>query len=138
MRAPFVLGAFVFCSAACAQNVSSSQSSTNAPVVETSEIRQNTRAEVHVKGNKGKGIGRKAADAEKALRRKVPPVQPGHKPPKPDPRAEPVDRPKPVRDVREELIEQRANLRFERARLQIKDQIAASKQDLVGDRQKLR
>lgn len=137
MRAPFVLGAFVFCSAACAQNFSSSQSSTNAVAGETSEIRQNVRAEVHVKGNKGKGVGRKLSDAEKALRRKVPQDPKPPRRPKPDPRHEPVERPKPPRDVREELIEQRSNLRFERARLQIKEQMAAAKQEAVGDRRKL-
>lgn len=132
MRAPFVLGAFVFCSAVCAQNFSSS---TNAPAIEKSEIRQSTRAEVHVKGNNGKGVGRKLSDAQKELRRKVPPPP---RRPKPDPKPEPIERPKPPRDVREELIEQRANLKFERARLQIKEQMAAVKQDIVDERRKLR
>ncbi|HUS34142.1 MAG TPA: hypothetical protein VM680_02200 [Verrucomicrobiae bacterium] len=122
MRAPVVLGAFVFCSAACAQNLSSS---TNAPTdisTDKSEVRRGVSAEVHVGGTKGKGIGRKVSEAAKLLRRKVPPTDQA-------PKSEPLERPRAPRDVREELAERRANLRLERTRLMIKDQVAAVKEE---------
>ena len=113
------------CSAACAQNL---PSSTNAPTrvpTDKSDLRQNVSAEVRVRGNKGKGIGK----AAKLLRRKV---QLADRDPKP----EPIERPKALRDVREELAERRATLRLERTRLLVKDQVATVKEQ-IAERRKL-
>jgi hypothetical protein len=129
MRAPFVLGAFVFCSAACAQNL---PSSTNAPTrvsTDKSDLRQNVSPEVRVRGNKGIANGRKVSDTAKLLRRTVPPSDRAPKP-------EPIERPRAPLEVREELAERRANLRLERTRLMIKDQVAAVKEQ-VAERRKL-
>ena len=117
------------CSAACAQNL---PPSTNAPArvpTDKSDLRQSVSAEVRVRGNKGKGIGKKVSEAAKVLRRKA---QLEDRVPK----REPIERPKLPRDVREELAERRANLRLERTRLVVKDQVASAKEQ-VGERRKL-
>lgn len=112
------------CSATCAQNL---PSSTNAPTrvsTDKSEVRQSVSAEVRVRGNKGKGIGKKVSEAAKSLRRKVQLTDR-------DPKSEPIERPRAARDVREELAERRANLRLERTRLIVKDQVAVVKEHVA-------
>ena len=117
------------CSAACAQNL---PASTNAPTrvsTDKSDLRQNVSAEVRVRGNKGKGIGKKVSDAAKLLRRKVSATN--H-----DPKREPIERPRAPREVREELAERRATLRAEKTRLLLRDQVAAVKEQ-IADKPKL-
>lgn len=137
MRAPVVLGTFVVCSAAYAQSLPTSPSGANAPVVvspDKSEVRQNVSAEVRVNGNNGKGLGRKVAEIGKALRRRVASGERPPTPPAPLPKPEPIKRLVPARDLREELAEQRANLRMERTRLLIKDHVAAVKEQIAEKR----
>src|SRR5690349_21206607 len=100
MRAPFVFGAVVFCSAACAQDLSSSTNAPSRVSIDKPEARQDVSAEVHAHGNNGKKIGPKVSEAAKLLRRKVSPKDL-------TPKREPIERPRVPQEVREELAERR-------------------------------